>query len=490
MSYVTTLPVIRPLEQGQNWKNIRSKKNSQNGEGISQQCLEFIGRITLSLRMTVRTRFAPSPTGYLHVGGARTALFNWLYARQHGGKFILRIEDTDEKRNTEEARQVIYDGLKWIGIDWDEGPDKGGPFGPYQQSERTDIYGKYLAQLEAAGHVYEDAGSIRFRSPRKSVVVEDMVCGRIEFDMSNPATHPDMTIRRPDGSYIFHFVNVVDDIEMQLTHVIRGEDHLSNTPKHVELYNALGVTPPKFAHIPLILNSEGKKLSKRDGGSSITYFMDSGYTPEAVANYLCLLGWSPGDNRERLSIDEILPIFGLDKVNRRNAIFDLDKCFWLNGQHILAMSLARFAELAKPFVDKAGIPYGTEAALMPALEIVKAKVKHLSDVPDWIEFLFTDDFAFDPEAVEKSLNKPGAAGRLEALGAKLAMISDWTHVTVEASLKETAAALGVKTGELVHPARVAVSGRSVGPGLYEMFEVLGKERTLARFEKAKAQAAN
>jgi glutamyl-tRNA synthetase len=218
--------------------------------------------------------------------------------------------------------------------------------------------------------------------------------------------------------------------------------------------------------------------------------MDSGYTPEAVANYLCLLGWSPGDNRERLSIDEILPIFGLDKVNRRNAIFDLDKCFWLNGQHILAMSLARFAELAKPFVDKAGIPYGTEAALMPALAIVKAKVKHLSDVPDWIGFLFTDDFAFDPEAVEKSLNKPGAAGRLEALGAKLATISDWTHATVEAALKETAAALGVKTGELVHPARVAVSGRSVGPGLYEMFEVLGKERTLARFEKAKAQASN
>jgi glutamyl-tRNA synthetase len=439
--------------------------------------------------MEVRTRFAPSPTGYLHVGGARTALFNWLYARRHGGKFILRIEDTDEKRNTPEANQVIFDGLNWLGLDWDEGPDKGGPYGPYRQSERGEIYSRHLETLRAGGHVYEDGGAIRFRSPRKPVVVEDLICGRIEFDMSNPATHPDMTIRRPDGSWIFHFVNVVDDIEMKLTHVIRGEDHLSNTPKHIELYQALGAAPPKFAHIPLILNHEGKKLSKRDGGSSITYFLDQGYAPEAVANYLCLLGWSPGENRERLDVPEILSLFDLEKINRRNAIFDLDKCFWLNGQHILAMGLPRFAELAKPFVDKAGVPYGTEEALMSALAIVKAKVKHLSDVPAWIGFLFTGDFAFDAEAVEKTLRKPGAAGRLAALAEALGGVGDWTHANLEAKLKEAAAAMGVKAGELVHPARVAVSGRSVGPGLYEIFEVLGKERTLARFVRAKAMAA-
>ncbi|MEI6035389.1 MAG: glutamate--tRNA ligase family protein [Verrucomicrobiae bacterium] len=438
--------------------------------------------------MTVRTRFAPSPTGFLHVGGARTALFNWLYARQNGGKFILRIEDTDEKRNTAEAYKVIYDGLSWLGLDWDEGPDKGGPFGPYQQSERTPIYEKYFARLEAGGHLYEDGGAIRFRSPRKPVVVEDIVCGRIEFDMSNPATHPDMTIRRPDGSWIFHFVNVVDDIEMELTHVIRGEDHLSNTPKHIEIYQALGAEPPKFAHIPLILNAEGKKLSKRDGGSSITYFLDLGYTPEAVANYLCLLGWSPGENREILPVAEIQALFDLADINRRNAIFDLDKCFWLNGQHILHMSPERFEELALPFVDKAGIPYGTHEALRPALAIVKPKVKHLSDVPGWIGFLFTEDYAFDPEAVAKSLSKPGASGRLQALGNALSELQDWSHPAIEAKLKETAATLGVKTGELVHPARVAVSGRSVGPGLYEMFEVLGKSRTLARFENARALA--
>ncbi len=457
--------------------------------GIYFSYLEFWVVIPFCVQMTVRTRFAPSPTGYLHVGGGRTALFNWLYARRHGGKFILRIEDTDEKRNTEEAHQVIYDGLKWLGLDWDEGPDKGGEFGPYRQSERSDIYAKYLTRLELGGHVYEDGGAIRFRSPRKSVPVEDMVCGRIEFDMSNPATHPDMTIRRPDGSWIFHFVNVVDDIEMKLTHVIRGEDHLSNTPKHVELYNALGEKPPVFGHIPLILNHEGKKLSKRDGGSSIMHFMEHGYTPEAVVNYLCLLGWSPGDNREKLTMEEILAVFDIDKINRRNAIFDLDKCFWLNGQHILSMSFERFVELAKPFVEKAGIAYGTDESLLAALAIVKPKVKHLSDVPDWIGFLFTEDFAFDSEAVEKSLNKAGAVVRLQALRTTLENLSEWTPASLEAALKETAATLGVKTGELVHPARVAVSGRSVGPGLYEMFVVLGKDRTLARFERAFTKAA-
>ena len=307
--------------------------------------------------MSVRARFAPSPTGYLHVGGARTALFNWLFVRKNGGTFVLRIEDTDEKRNTAEAMQAIYEGLRWLGLDWDEGPGKGGAFGPYQQSQRREIYEKYLARLEAGGHTYEDEGAVRFRSPRKTVPVSDLVCGNISFDMSNPATHPDMTIRRPDGSWIFHFVNVVDDLEMKITHVIRGEDHLSNTPKHIELYQALGADPPSFAHIPLILNHEGKKLSKRDGGSSIDYFVENGYAPEAVLNYLCLLGWSPKDNREMLSLEEIRGLFELQSINRRNAIFDLDKCFWLNGQYILQMSLERFYELSVPFVEKAGTSF-------------------------------------------------------------------------------------------------------------------------------------
>jgi glutamyl-tRNA synthetase len=434
--------------------------------------------------MSVRARFAPSPTGYLHVGGARTALFNWLFVRKNGGTFVLRIEDTDEKRNTAEATQAIYEGLRWLGLDWDEGPGKGGAFGPYQQSQRREIYEKYLARLEAGGHTYKDEGAVRFRSPRKTVPVSDLVCGNISFDMSNPATHPDMTIRRPDGSWIFHFVNVVDDLEMKITHVIRGEDHLSNTPKHIELYQALGADPPSFAHIPLILNHEGKKLSKRDGGSSIDYFVENGYAPEAVLNYLCLLGWSPKDNREMLSLEEIRGLFELQSINRRNAIFDLDKCFWLNGQYILQMSLERFYELSVPFVEKAGIAYESREDLLRALAIVKPKVKHLSDVPTWIGFLFTDDYPFEAESVEKALEKPGALENLKSLGEALDSVRDWSHGVIESKLKETAAALGRKPGDLVHPARVAVSGKSVGPGLYEMFEILGRKRVLARFARA------
>ena len=302
--------------------------------------------------MSVRTRFAPSPTGYLHVGGARTALFNWIYARKHGGSFVLRVEDTDEKRNTPEARDAIYSGLRWLGLDWDEGPQVGGDFGPYFQSERNALYEKHLAVLQAKELVYEDQGSIRFRSPRRPLVVSDLVCGSITFDRT---MEPDMTIRRPDGSWIFHFVNVVDDIEMAITHVIRGEDHLSNTPKHVELYDALGATPPQFAHIPLILNRDGSKMSKRDDGASIASYIDAGYVPEAVRNYLCLLGWSPKDNREILETSEVIELFELEKVNRRNAAFDLDKCYWLNGQYVARMSLEHFADLVEPVLKTSAV---------------------------------------------------------------------------------------------------------------------------------------
>lgn len=434
----------------------------------------------------VRTRFAPSPTGYLHVGGARTALFNWLFARKHGGTFILRVEDTDAKRNTAEAYEVIYEGLRWLGLDWDEGPQVGGEFGPYFQSERGAIYERYLAQLEAAGHLYEDEGAIRFRSPRQPVVVQDLVCGRIEFDMSNPMTHPDMTLRRPDGSWIFHFVNVVDDIEMRLTHVIRGEDHLSNTPKHLELYQALGAKPPQFAHIPLILNHAGRKLSKRDGGSSITTYIEQGYLPEAVANYLSLLGWSPKDNREVLALAEIRELFELEKINRRNAIFDLDKCFWIQGQHLHRLSLEDLAEAAMPYLQKAGVQFGSREALLPVLEIVREKVKLLGDLPAWTSYFFTEDFPYDPEAVEKTLGKPGGREALACLAQAFSSVESWTQAALEACLKHTAAAEGRKTGEFIHPARVAVSGRAVGPGLYQMLELLGRERTLARFARALA----
>ena len=435
----------------------------------------------------IRVRFAPSPTGYLHIGGARTALFNWLFARHHGGKFVLRIEDTDRTRNTEEAAVAIYEGLRWLGLDWDEGPHVGGDYGPYLQSERTDIYERHLKQLQDGGHIFEDAGALRFRSPREHVVVNDLVCGKIDFDLTNPGTHPDMTIRRPDGSWIFHFVNVIDDIEMKISHVIRGEDHLSNTPKHIELYRALGATTPHFAHIPLILNRDGSKMSKRDEGARVATYMEQGYAPEAVRNYLCLLGWSPKDNREKIDVDEVIRLFELEKINRRNAAFDLDKCFWLNGQYIAQMSLERFMELARPFLEKDGIKVSDQDYLRAVLAIVKEKIKLLSDVSEWTRYFFTEKYEFDAAAVQKVFGKPEAAERLIALRGEFAKIDNWNLEKIESILKTLAQKLGCKTGDLVHPARVAVSGRSVGPSLYHMLEVMGKERVLARFDRTIAR---
>jgi glutamyl-tRNA synthetase len=429
---------------------------------------------------SVRVRFAPSPTGFLHVGGARTALFNWLFARHHQGTFLLRIEDTDKNREREEAVQVIYDGLGWLGLEWDEGARVGGEYGPYFQSERNAIYEKYLDQLQAKGVVYNDAGAIRFRSPRRPVVLDDIVCGRIEFDRS---MDPDMTVRRPDGSWIFHFVNVVDDIEMKISHVIRGEDHLTNTSKHLELYDALSAVPPRFAHIPLILNRDGSKMSKRDAGASVSSYIDQGYAPEAVRNYLCLLGWSPKDNREEIDIQEVIQLFDLTKVNRRNAAFDLDKCSWLNGQYILHMPLARFLELSEPFIRKAGISITDETYLLKVLEIVKEKIKLFKDVPDWIGYFFTEDFPLEPDAVEKTLHKPGALENLTHLRNKYAGVEEWTATGLESALKEVAAKIGCKTGALVHPTRVAVSGRSIGPSLYHMLEIMGKQRVLQRIDR-------
>ena len=429
---------------------------------------------------SVRVRFAPSPTGFLHVGGARTALFNWLFARHHQGTFLLRIEDTDKSRERHEAVQVVYNGLRWLGLGWDEGAGIGGDYGPYFQSERNSIYEKYLNLLQARGVVYEDEGAVRFRSPRNPVIVDDLVCGRIEFDRS---IDPDMTVRRPDGSWIFHFVNVVDDLEMKISHVIRGEDHLTNTAKHVELYQAFGATPPRFAHIPLILNRDGSKMSKRDVGASVTSYIENGYAPEAVRNYLCLLGWSPKDNREKIEIEEVVRLFDLTKVNRRNASFDLDKCSWLNGQYILQMSLDRFRELSEPFVQKAGIIVSDGAYLLKVLEIVKEKIKLFKDVPDWIGYFFTEEYPFDPELVENTLKKPGALDRLSRLRDKYAGVENWSATGLETVLKQLGAEIGCKIGELVHPARVAVSGRSIGPSLYHMLEVMGKARVLQRMDR-------
>ncbi|EDY20600.1 glutamyl-tRNA synthetase [Chthoniobacter flavus Ellin428] len=436
----------------------------------------------------VRVRFAPSPTGYLHVGGARTALFNWLYARHQGGKFILRIEDTDKQRNTAEAVQVIYDGLRWLGLDWDEGPQAGGDHGPYFQSEREAIYEKYFQRLKEAGHLYEDGGAWRFRFRREVVEVDDLICGKVAVDFANTEITPDMTIRRPDGSWIFHFVNVVDDIEMQMTHVIRGEDHLSNTPKHIQLFQALGVEPPRYGHIPLILNHDGSKMSKRDQGASITSYIEGGYAPEAVRNYFCLLGWSPKDDREIMPTEEIISRFDLANVNRKGAHFDIAKCDWFNAQYIQQMPMDRYRELAQPWLAKAGIHAPAEQ-LDPVLALEKMKVVHFKEIPDRVSFFFNEDYEYDPAAVEKTLRKPGAPDRLAQIAEAYSALETFDAATLEAKLKELASSLGVKPAEFIHPTRIAVSGRSVGPSLYHMLEVLGKARVLARIQQTRERFA-
>jgi glutamyl-tRNA synthetase len=436
----------------------------------------------------IRVRFAPSPTGYLHIGGARTALFNWLHAKHTGGTFVLRVEDTDRSRNTEVAAQAIYDGLQWLGLDWDEGPHAGGNFGPYFQSEREEIYLAYLEKLRAAGRVYDDEGAIRFRFEREKVVVDDTICGHVEFDLSDPETNPDMTIRRPDGSWIFHFVNVVDDIEMKISDVIRGEDHLSNTPKHIQVYRALGVTPPRFAHIPLILNLDGSKMSKRDQGASLITYIENGYLPEAVRNFLCLLGWSPKDDREKLDLEEVVRIFDLAKVHRKNAAFDLEKCTWLNGEYLRELSDERFREMGRAALERAGFDLSkfSPEYVRAALDTCKGKFRIFSELPAYGGFYFRDDFEYNPESVAKHFvpeNKP----RLEAVRGAFAAVENFDAANLETTLKATAANLGLKVGALVHPTRLAVTGSNAGPSLYPLLEILGKEKVLARLDRALAK---
>jgi glutamyl-tRNA synthetase len=435
----------------------------------------------------VRVRFAPSPTGYLHIGGARTALFNWLFARHHGGKFVLRIEDTDMKRNTEEAMAAIYEGLQWLGLNWDEGPHVGGDFGPYLQSERTELYARYLKKLQDAGHVFEDQGALRFRSPREHIVVEDIVCGRIDFDLSNPATHPDMTIRRPDGSWIFHFVNVIDDLEMKISHVIRGEDHLSNTPKHIEIIRALGATPPYYAHIPLILNRDGSKMSKRDEGARVEYYIRRGYLPAAVRNYLCLLGWSPKDNREKMNIEEIIRIFELKNIGRSSATLDPDKLQWLNGEYARELGDEEFYQLAVVSLKSSGIKLDnfSEQYVRAALQTCKGKINTFDELPAYCGFYFTDDFDYDPQGVAKHFT-PESKQRVKAVREALSSLEKFDAAEIEAAIKSIAKKLGVKVGAIVHPTRLAVTGSNVGPSLYHLLEVLGKEKVVARIDRARA----
>jgi len=425
----------------------------------------------------IRTRFAPSPTGYLHVGGARTALFNWLFARKHMGTFILRVEDTDAARNTEEARQAIFDGMSWLGLDWDEGPEKGGNFGPYYQSQRNDIYDAYFEKLLAADRLYQDGDAYRFRFDRKPITMHDLVCGEVTIDYRDESNTPDMVIRRSDGSYVFHFVNVIDDLEMKMTHVIRGEDHLMNTPKHLQLIEALGEDPPQYAHIPLILNADGSKMSKRDAGAAVGDYPKQGFLSEAVVNFIALLGWSSKSDDEIFTLTELIDRFSIEAINRAPARFDLEKCKWVNQQHIAKISTERFAELAKTFVHAENLPITENYPAVIAA--VKEKVRLLSEVPAAIDFLISDTAPTDEEAVAKAKANPNAA-LLSAVAEQFSNLTDWNADIAKNAIGEVATANGAKAGQLMFPIRVALSGRAHGPDLGDIFAILGREKTVER----------
>ena len=443
--------------------------------------------------MKARVRFAPSPTGFLHIGGARTALFNWLYARHTGGTFILRIEDTDAARNTQAAVNVILDGLRWLGLDWDEGPisaDATGPSkgdcGPYFQSQRQENYQRRVEALLSHDLAYKSEGAIKFKMPREPIVIPDVVVGDVRRELTDrEQLDPDFVIVRSDGQPVFHFVNVVDDLEMRITHVIRGEDHLSNTAKHIALFRAFGVEPPKYAHIPLILNIDGTKMSKRDMGASLTTNTEEGYAPEALVNYLCLLGWSPKNNREKMALPEVVEAFDLPQILRHNARFDLAKLTWLTGEYVREMADDRFYELSIHALGRAGLDTNKFpiAYVKAALDTCKGKFKLFGELPAYAGFYFKEDIAYDPEAAQRDFtaeNKPRVAKLREAL----AKLEPFEPDPIGATLKSVAQELGVKAGVLVHPTRLACCGNTAGPSLYHLLSILGKDRALQRIDRA------
>jgi glutamyl-tRNA synthetase len=434
----------------------------------------------------VRVRFAPSPTGYLHVGGARTALFNWLYARRHGGAFILRIEDTDAERSSWDMVAGIVEGLRWLGLDWDEGPDVGGPHAPYFQSERLDKYRSAAEGLVASGHAYVDEGAIRFNVPEGQTSFTDLVHGPIGFDNEHIEK---FVILRSDGHPTYHLSVVVDDIDMAITHVVRGDDHISNTPKQVLLYNAFGRPVPAFAHVPLILGPDKKRLSKRHGGTAVGEYERAGYLPEAMVNFLALLGWSPGGDRELMTRDELIAGFTLEGISGGNAVFNAEKLDWFNTQHIGLLSPEEIVQRVEPDLRAAGLwreDFQTARRdwLNAVIELVKPRLKKLADLVDQARPFLAEVVEPDPAAAAKYLADAELAAPLAALRDRLARVDPFEPATIEAALREVAAAQGIKAASLIHASRVAVTGQSVSAGLFEVLALAGRDRVLERLAAA------
>ena len=429
----------------------------------------------------IRVRFAPSPTGKVHIGNIRAAIYNWLYARHTGGKFLLRIEDTDLERSTPEAIQALLSCMEWLGLDYDEPA-------VYQ----TKNLARHLAcvqRLLADGRAYECERTSRdgktgkvvmFRMPKEGVLAyDDLVKGRMEKKAEDVQ---DFAIVRSDGSPIFHLANVVDDIDQGITHVIRGDDHVENTFKHIELFKALGATPPKYGHLSMIVNAQGKPYSKRDGAAFVGEFRENGYLPEALFNYLLLLGWNPGDAREVLTREEMVRLFDIEKVHVTAAKFDIKKLQWMNGEYIRRAPKETYrAELLKR-VAAAGlsVPAGFDLDLL--VDQLQVRTKFWSDIPGNCAYFFTDDYPFDEKAVEKRLKKDGVKALLLDLADRFAALEPFTAAAGEAMVKDLAQGQGM--GPWVHPIRVAVSGRGEGIGLFETCALLGKEKTVARLRRA------
>jgi glutamyl-tRNA synthetase len=437
----------------------------------------------------VRVRFAPSPTGFLHVGSARTALFNWLFARHNAGEFLLRIEDTDAARSKKEFLDEILDSLRWLGLNWD------GQI--VHQSKRFDTYQKHAQELLSSGAAYQDGKAIVYKvTPGETIAFEDLIHGKIEV---NTLEIKDQVLMKSDGTPTYNFACAVDDSDFKITHVIRGDDHISNTPKQLILYKALGLAPPQFVHIPLILGTDRSRLSKRHGATNLNDYRKMGYLAGAMVNFLALLGWAPGGDREILSLDELVKEFDLGHVGKTGAIFDLTKFSWMNSQYLKNAS----AEIVLPLIQEAlkerrwwppssahpeassVHPEPVEGAwLGEVIELYKGRVETIEDFCKQAQGLFTDEIPYDQEAVQLRLKQPEVGKRLSAFADRLEKLSTWDAASIEASCRALADELKVKAAEFIHPARVAVSGRSVGPSLFHLLAVAGRERVLSRLRHA------
>jgi len=425
----------------------------------------------------VRVRFAPSPTGYLHIGSARTALFNWLYARRYGGKLILRIEDTDKTRSEERFLKEIIEDLKWLGLDWDEEP--------IYQSKRFDIYRNAADEIVKQGLGYREGEAYIFKVDKgRTIEIDDMIHGKITF---NTDDIKDQVMIKSDGSPVYNFCCVIDDAYLKITHIIRGDDHVSNTPKQILFYECLGLNIPKFGHMPLIMGPDGSKLSKRHGGVSVEEYKKEGFLPEALVNYLLLLGWSPGGDREIIPLAEAVEKFDINNMKGVQAKFDLQKLRWMNGEYIIAKPLEELAALIKEFMKTSGAVCALpDAKLIEIIKLYKVRIKTLSEFVSMTDYFFSDAYSVEEKGVEKHLSSQESKNILSDFLTRLEKTDDFSHKNVEEICRVMVEEKKLKAGQIIHPTRVAISGKTTGAGLFEMMEALGKDKVLERMHKAAA----